>query len=999
MSKSLKVAVSRSELHSNEDDEFGDVATGAGPSQHQTRSPSVGRQSTPIPNRRTSIARARQSFGIFLDDDITSGKDLGDRFGVNQDDELDRSYPRISVGDGASPQSSSPDGDLTQDLTHISALMDKDESAMNDNAAHPPTSDNSTPQLPSVTDGRSPMNSRKSLAYVGNKKLVFGNKRDDFHGLTNRLSIAPIGAEYRADQVSDQSPEDSFQEDQTLHVGNILDRLEHDEEEERRAIDVRNTNPRRSIGDSSLLRPVLPENRKLFDLEAAEETIHYYDLDGGTDTMKTDSQVEREISGPQEQQTHSSHVVTQENPTKEFTPQQQQTYSPPNEVGPQQQQTRSPSNQVATQEQPTHPLPNEVVPQQQQIHAPPIEVAPRQQQVNSPRVVSKENHATESTRDEQTHPEKAHPPQVKPLATPVVENQSEDGMLLATPLPDAGVSSKSAAETCRPPTPHSATGLKIRAGLKEGMSVSKRSQADSQLQELSNSVLRGSKRDCVAPKSAIPSKIEFTVSEFLAECNVHFDKTFAVDQREASIIGPTSSDIDRTSMQSRILESVKREKILRRLQEEATKQAKVVEELEHRIQKLEDELVGKMPPAYALVSRGNSLSSREMSAFRVNMKRLRKVSSLQVRMEWVLSRQQWEGAIRDEIQQVLKEGERYVSEVVSSEGAYGKLNRKFKEVLREKGVQYDLGELDDSAAVVPLRKEVDTEFAYISDLKKLVMSKKETEADLQRKKNYFVDRTAAKTESVKKLRAYAGAMASNNLNAKVTERAELNMVVSRIAGFRPHFITPNGIKSAVADLLDLELRFDGDVVTNVAASPYPVDARHPVIQTFVEGAVMASRRSMQALTKVRDVPFALYVCRERLSSLKLFLLNLSRYFDRHLGELANSHLHEDETSSTVDVSFRVSFFSLSKWTKFDVAVKVSTVIPKQFDGTLSQELKLDGVTKFIGAIPAVETLDNIIQEAGFQRDGEMFNAVDAFAAVWELLDSQPSKGVISSLNS
>lgn len=1033
----------RRNLVLNDDEDCDDTITITGPSQFESCPPPHTEGCfTPVPIQRDSISNPRQSFGVFLDDQFDAGKEPGKRFGVNQDDGLDNTQTDTLVHE--SPRSDLSDGDVTRNLEGIGigGLMECDESAVVD-GEHPRVApQNFIPSPSDVSSRHSSLNSRMSLAYVAGDVLFPEMRENKGQDVQARVSLAPIGHERRADFCMDNSP-DSLSIN--APIDNIIDQLKFDEEEEEEnnalQVSVSNSDLAESEMGSDvkpIVRPVLPESRKLFDADTTEEeTIHFHDEPPAPSQQKPKTQsVERGISAATARNTKEKEGTPRQIPSSPHPP-KPSAIKPSHGIELHHDKGANPSTQGPVVEQvvvstvesgrfgPLTPFrkdgDNEENPSElPSSWRPPHSVAT----YRLPDVMAQNDNGTGPSTPPHAVERNMHPASNRKVELQASlkineeneENQKQLSTFLSSPKPSAthassdsiiyrsngtGLSTpltaiersapvlagdnESISSTVRQATPHSATGSKIRATLAERASGVRRGKADFQLKQLANSISKAPQMPVTPEKDANPLESAFSVNDFLDECNVHFDKTFVVDQREASIVVPEMEGLDRSSLAARITESVKKTGILQRLQEEVARQAEFVRKIEDHIESTEDELVSVMPPVFAMMSRSNTVSMKELTNCRVGMKRLRKVSALRARLDWVQSRQIWEDAIRKQVDQVVKEGEHHISHLVFSEDSYGKLHRKFKDSMRNTELKLDANETDDSTALATQRKDLVDEFSYINDLKSLILSKRESEKELLQKKESLVQRKKEVSTSVESLKSYAGAMTDNKLHDKVTERSELNTLMCKVAGLRLRHIGSSRVCATIADLMDIDVKLNRDDVTEIITNPVlPYGTGESAVHSFINGAVsLCSPRNH--LRRVPDLPFVLHTCAEKLLFAKNFLLSISSYFDKHIGQLSATQADRIK-ENFVDITFVASFYSLTKWTKFDIGVTVSTVFPQHQTGGPHQELRSINVIRFIGTVPIDGTLEAAIRDEGFRRNRRAFDINDAFAAVWKLIE-------------
>ncbi|CDF35813.1 unnamed protein product [Chondrus crispus] len=182
---------------------------------------------SPVPLRRSSVANARHSFGIFLDDDISRGQ--GDAALTDENDPPEFNEGVLSDGNEAEAS----DEDITRDLRigmAIDKLLDSDESASADVATENESEHSVLPTVSPPAERPSQPSSRQSLGYISELPPLQDDCGGDDDITQRRCSMAPAVG-HRA-VIEDDSRSKRFSVHSAVQMGDILHQIEQDEQDD-----------------------------------------------------------------------------------------------------------------------------------------------------------------------------------------------------------------------------------------------------------------------------------------------------------------------------------------------------------------------------------------------------------------------------------------------------------------------------------------------------------------------------------------------------------------------------------------------------------------------------------------------------------------------------------------------------------------------------------------------------------------------------------------------
>lgn len=956
--------------------------------------------------RRNSVANARQSFGIFLDDDISRGQ--GD---VDLTDENDPSFleTRILSSSGAHEVS---DDDITQDLgaNLLDKLRDNDESSSanlaTDTGSQRPMAPPISPSLTRVSRA----SSRQSLGLlVTSLDVNEGSEiRDDT--TQRRWSMAPASDHLAA--LDNDAASRRFSIHGEMQMGDILQQLEQDETDD----DVTMHFPSEQRGEAESEPATVNENVSEINTEASTEQ----DI-----VVKPDSPHEEhdEVCSDRKQAAVTDGGMQSDDATRAHSLDQSENDAetiPPVDDNDQNLLQESLGQDTASKE--NVPLPNSnglqtssrSPPQEKRrlfqfddtdtIHfhdAHPIQKRkPAAELINQPPTNAKgTTSASEgpggespgvrkpSVRDDGPYLEKAQKlgeTSSVPVGTESTsEHQSSNA--IATPQSEVGKRVRACVSERFVPssltklsTPLSAPGSKIRSSACERKALQRKDGTASQTEGPSESAVK------LPASKTLPTRQEvFSMVDFLGSCNLRFEDHRIQCTRDPSFLPEVlSSGMDRASAEWRILQYTKRECYLKHLKEQVRLQKAIFSSTVEHISSLENEILRHSPPVFSFMSKNHSRPGKAVTNCRVGLKRLRKVCHFTNRLDWVLSRQKWESDIRSGLEESADACQADGTTIQGMKRSIAAQAAKMTEALTRMNFKWT----NPSPGVGDLamrQEQLVNKFAHNSKVRALITSDNAHQKQDTEKYDMLLPKKSILISNLRELELYAGAQADRKLKLKVQENAERNFLLCDMSGIQLDEISASTISGSVCGLVQFRMVFSGDAVKSVEAHPISTSTNcGNFLDSYTQGAVSLARDQFGAVKTVKEVPFALHSSVERLTHAINLLRDVTEYFDGHIGEAVNAKTLEGDFPC-IEVNLIASFYSLKSWTKFDVDVTLSTSFSRATGST--QDVKDLTVRRFIGDAPSDDTIRETFLTSGFRKNSTNIHVQEAFAGVWELL--------------
>lgn len=527
-------------------------------------------------------------------------------------------------------------------------------------------------------------------------------------------------------------------------------------------------------------------------------------------------------------------------------------------------------------------------------------------------------------------------------------------------------------------TPMSTTGAKVRS-LRDPSSENRQHQVpDSGLKPARNA----------APM--VHQKIPFDMAKFLQVGKLRFDaKTAGLDLRRPSIaqVPDSFASIDRTALHWKLLESLKKDNIWHPIQEQVTKLINSVSATAARINSTTEEIVQERPHVFEKLANSSSLSNKELTTIQMGLKRLQKVTTRQARISWVKSRQIWEKEMLEDLKRCCAVLQQDAAGMTTTEKSLISGRSKFLKELRQLGHDRELNAFRNGSDldVDDVRRHATQMFSHSADLRKTIATKKQLAKECASKVEELTPKKNELVSLQEKLQTYAEAIHDHKLNRILSERRELNTIVCGATGLKPTTITDNNISVVLADLMDVSLELKDERVVKVLAKPVSLSTfGSEVSQSFASGVVELIKPHIETLEFTNHIPSELYWCSAALHSNWKVFTDAIEYFDGHLGEISGADICTGDYPS-LDLTLLASFYSLKLRVKFDVTVVISCFTPEPTKRLPYQEVKKVECCRFIGTTPCEEEVREAIISSGFRRSQDSFNVLDSFAKVWDML--------------
>lgn len=572
--------------------------------------------------------------------------------------------------------------------------------------------------------------------------------------------------------------------------------------------------------------------------------------------------------------------------------------------------------------------------------------------------------------------------------------------ILATPRTDgnsnvgAGVEGRASARASARGRRDAASQLRelSNSGRKNPATQSSLSDKD-EVADLTSSAIKIQRLEGLSGPKELPSTTSFTMSDFLKANMIHFKEYTTNTIREASIQQDNifSPVFKPSSVEDRMNERVRKKSVLNTLRKEIQRMKDELKNVENSCAAYEREVEASNPPIFAEVAKIQDYKCFELTTSRLNMKRLKKISAIQTRQEWVSRRKVWERKICNDINSQVESLQFHISSFKPMQEKYVNVREMIDEKISEAGLIDRLGEGKEVRSgentFIVLKRAAFQELSLLRDMREYLSTQKNDEIDLTYRQNNLGPELVALKVDYKELGTFAKANTIQKVRDMVTEAVELNSIISGVTGLNLQGLNKNSICVQAVDMMELNFSLHDDRVINKSFKPIVnAGVTNPVWQSYANGAIqlLNTQGIVKTVKMTRDIPFALHAISSTLMQAKFIFEDASYYFERKLGSILSGSLKETDTSCYLNLSVLASFYSLTKRSKFDVTVSVNTFLSEGKSGTPKQEVRVDNVVRYFGDCPDNDKLEKVICFAGSKKAG-IFSLHNAFLGVWKIM--------------
>lgn len=561
------------------------------------------------------------------------------------------------------------------------------------------------------------------------------------------------------------------------------------------------------------------------------------------------------------------------------------------------------------------------------------------------------------------------------------------------------VSSSQVAVESSTATPKSATASKILAVV-TGRSASRGQGSVSRTQVISSEThLRGvpapvsqaNSLNSFASHQESASVSDFRIAEFLEASNIRFNDDLGQGLREASLAGGVVSPFegDRDSLQAQIVSSVMSFAVLSKLNEAVqTVQTQIAGSIAN-IASLEAQIEQTCPPVFAKMAKSNELLSTELTTVQVGLKRLRKISALEAREEWVAARHVREKDMLQSLRSKIDGLHADMSFLTESERAMANEHESLQADIGSHGLDLEVekcsrGQVNEEN-LANMRVQVKATFSDIEALQVSIVEANETAAAKEREGVVLRQEQKHVDAECGHLNSFASAGTPSKLSQMLTEQRRLNSFASSATGIEPLKLTEKEVSLRLVGILYVTFTVHESVVTHVETRAITLQSpASAVMCSFVEHiTTLAAENCLKPVGLLSELQYALHLAVDFLSYAKDTYIQVVRYAERNEVTVASCELSAE--TATVDMRILASYYSLKKKCKFDVSLVLSLSAPSFKGSAMRQSIRIDSIDSIIGEAPSVAELDAIVQKAGFVSGKDRFNVLVALSSIWTLL--------------
>lgn len=452
---------------------------------------------------------------------------------------------------------------------------------------------------------------------------------------------------------------------------------------------------------------------------------------------------------------------------------------------------------------------------------------------------------------------------------------------------------------------------------------------------------------------------------------------------------------DRSTMEGQILDGARKRTVLSVLNEQIKSLRAMVKQEHEVLKQVETQLEIKQPSVFKKICNVELLDARERTAYGLNLKRLRKVCTLQAKIRWVESRKVWE-------QDILNHLRSMETGLGADKKALQRSCSSLEAIAQRVGAPLTTDENDnagfDENAIIA-RRTVVHELSSLRDLHRYVTSQAEEERELQSTNAELKARKEELIRQLEPLERFAEADNEAKLHKLLSEQRELNTIVSGVSGITLTHVSPQRIAVRVASCMEVQLSIHTEKVINVSCKAVHVGPTRPAywkgyIDAIVGVAISISQ--LRSIKLLRDVTPSLFAASEFLLRARFAVEEAEAYCLGNVAEITKAGLYTDvfDASSgnggAVQVEIQASFFSVKKRCKFDL--RVAHIVSVEYGDvrSVNQAIELYEVDHIIGDYPSGDTIREVVMK-GSQTQGNMLSLQSGLNRLWAWIDNEDGK--------
>lgn len=545
-----------------------------------------------------------------------------------------------------------------------------------------------------------------------------------------------------------------------------------------------------------------------------------------------------------------------------------------------------------------------------------------------------------------------------------------------------------------PSTPLSAIQSKLRSVIEERPSASGKRNAASTLRELSSSASRPSEPNVDRSDTETNRGVNFSFRDFLQAVQLNFDRKAETRQRGQSL-APQNFEKDsfpRPSLEGIVYESVRKASVLETFSHQiAVLQGKIAQSKEGTNVN-EGQLESSQAPIFRRMAEVESMAIHEITMYRVNMKRLRKLYTLDNKDEWVTGRQVWEKNLIGKLSAASAALSQDSVTLGDSLEEHRVANALFVEQVAGLGLggafNNDRSSKEFTEEDIKKQRAFIQEMSMLRDRRCFVDSLKQERHDLRTRKEATAPRKNSLTRTCFEMRKKTNANSEKGTRKRIIEQMELNSIVSGVMGVNLVRVNKNNISLRVLDIMDIQFSLHDEKVINISCKTVAASnkASCPVWRPYMDGCISLVnwRGGIKSAKFVSDIPRALFDCTSALRQARLVYEDAVLFLDKNMGRIITGGLRQDEEYPVLYLTMEASFYSLTLRSKFDIVVTVTTHLPAEESSSLKQDVALEKVQRYFGHRPDDEHISSALLESGLRGDG-MYSLSGGFCGVSALL--------------
>ena len=483
----------------------------------------------------------------------------------------------------------------------------------------------------------------------------------------------------------------------------------------------------------------------------------------------------------------------------------------------------------------------------------------------------------------------------------------------------------------------------------------------------------------------------FSIDDFLKAANIRFESNNLMQHRELSLApDPNRVSLERGSFAQRIYASARKTRLLNVINEQIQSLKEEIDQAKSRIHRVESEIQTSTPVLYKKMESSSSLPLHELTSGRLSFKRLRKMCALHAKHDWVRGRQSWERSIHSALENVSASLEQDSHTSGEIKGRAYVLFSDVERDLEQMGVTVatdnNTEDMTEDTEVVQ-RRAVIQELSLVRDVRNDSSTYGTDKRELASNESRLTAQRAYLQTECHCLRSFATANTSSKIRKLVSERTELNIIVSGISGLQPLSLDKTAVSLRLNEMMDVKFSLHEDrVINRFCVATKQRQSANSHWQPYVEAAtnILGSAELSKDVHLVRHLPHKLNRVSRAFLLSKITFEDAAMYFERHLGEITLGGASTHNGTDCVQLSAIASFYSISMRSKFDVNITVRTLIDDSTESEPQQSISVDTIIRHLGDSPSDDQIRAAIQNAKQTRNGAVCISVP-FSALWKVL--------------